>query len=957
MATGSRAPSKGLSRQSQRAGAPPVGIRVASPAGAKRTYALPGERPLSGSTAGSRPASHTGASRCPNCSGALLLPLRRCPRCQGVPGPGSRNGRTRGSHVGSLAEHSAPLTDEEEELLTHLREGGEVDLELVGELLQASNGAAANVREASFGWAPIMFAAHRGETELLTLLLKARANLQASCKQGNTALHLAARNGKEAAVALLLNRNAELEKPNALGWTPLAWASLAGRREVASLLVEARAQLEHGDSAGRMPTMWAARHGHILVLKDLLAAGFDPNLHDEEGLTVEDHARQYEEMQAWLPDSPAKRLSVNHLAAAGIYEPANADGSVDLVHLLRQHGAKAIEATEAVRGADEDSEDEDEAEPVFTSPVEVVADCKSKSEALLAAAEAADWEAVEAGLRKGACGWIQSLEHLRSPLMWAAIHNAPASIMALAAAKASLETRDAFGWTALRYAAHSGSSEAVSVLHYLGADFSTKCDAGDTILHLAAKADREGTLQLLCSAIGDVNGACDSGETPLQAAASSGCPSSLKVLLSLRADARIVDERQRSVLAMAVVNGHEEILRALVEPLQPLTPPFEESAAAEILSDLPWVAEEPSSIDGTHGVSIGVAQVAPKKRGRRQSLGVIKEEDERESRCGSPASSAGSGSPDLQRPTSRESQRSSVSRASASTAASNRSRASVKSKGSVASRRSSRSAASTSKRGKRRSSAVGKDPKEEEIPKSPVQLLIRTARRKPCQDVIVPSSDLLASVDVEGRAPLALAVLSHRYDLVPVLIELRAHVDVCSKAGETALMLAAAATAREVVTQLIEARANADIADAKGRRAIDYATRRDIRDALKEHSARSAAERKLGKSFSLPSLVPPTPKSDQDQQFSRSRLRLDGLPKRHAADHLEELIFALVKSKNLAPPSNVQVEVDPISLRPRGHAFVDFGSTKRADMAERTLRAETNVSVSREAVPLCAIAS
>jgi ankyrin repeat protein len=185
------------------------------------------------------------------------------------------------------------------ELLCCLRAGDEVDLEEVEAILD-ENRSVVNTREPAFGWTPLLFAAHIGNAKLMNLLLKAKADVNAACKEGNSALHLAARRGHLNESALLHSQGIDIEIKNMQGWTPLIWASIAGCTSVACTLLDLAADPSIADAAGRTACMWAARHGHTDILRILLSKGTDLSLRDQEGYTVQDHANHYAEMQSLI---------------------------------------------------------------------------------------------------------------------------------------------------------------------------------------------------------------------------------------------------------------------------------------------------------------------------------------------------------------------------------------------------------------------------------------------------------------------------------------------------------------------------------------------------------------------------------------------------------------------------------------------------------------------------------
>jgi ankyrin repeat protein len=71
--------------------------------------------------------------------------------------------------------------------------------------------------------------------------------------------------------------------PNAVdnsGWTPFHWASIAGREMCTRILIDAGSDLAQCDSLHQ-----AAHFGHDVRIRTLIAAGADPNVTDNAGMT------------------------------------------------------------------------------------------------------------------------------------------------------------------------------------------------------------------------------------------------------------------------------------------------------------------------------------------------------------------------------------------------------------------------------------------------------------------------------------------------------------------------------------------------------------------------------------------------------------------------------------------------------------------------------------------------
>lgn len=871
-----------------------------------------------------------------------------------APGSAKSSSRRSASTLPSLQKNSAEI----QELLTCFRQD-EVDHEEVRRLLGTCGKGAANVCEETFGWAPLLFAANTGDVALLMLLMDARADVQASCNTGNTALHLAARSGDVDVANLLLSKGAHVEAQNSQGWTPLHWSAIAGQQAVAAMLIDVGADVTAQDGGGRSSLMWAARHGHTGIVSALLAKGIDLSVVDADGRTVLRHAEDFEKTRGMLL-SQSKGW---HPSAGSSYWPTR--DALDLNRLSAQHSAQSSRA---------------QASP--QSPADAVREALRASERLIANARANNWDAVEDGLRQGACASTRGKDDMRPAMIWAAMHNAPAAAMSLATAGAQVDTRDSLGWTAVHHAVHAGSAEAISVLHFLGADFAATTLEGDSIHHLAAKADKGAILQLAFPAVGDLEVRDADDHTPLQLAAISNSTSALRTLLALRADPTVADQRGRSVFALAVAHGHVSIVKCLVEPVEPLPQLWEDQDLATLLQKLPWVAEEVEPSSPTASVSSrrssrSQASRASRKNLRdlpgtlqnaRQNLHTIAEVDSED--CASPTLSPRQKALESPRSDasgkSMASKGSMASKTSSKSAASNRSkmssqsRASNHSKASKATVRSKASGATATSSGRSKLTSQNSASNlncAARVQSSPIDLMQAAckaslaANSADSKQPAVAAPRALCELDGNGQAPLASAAQSRHSDVVSFLVELRADVNSADTRGNTPLMLAAAQGRKQAVCHLLEARAKLDIQNANLKTAADVAAKPELRRLLQAQADRDEVERKMTRSCSLPSLgnAPGRPGVEPKSKDARYRIRLDGLSKRQPADHLEELIWDMLEDNGVECKASVDVVVDPISLRPRGHAYVDYPSSKSAVAAESTLRCiDDSVSVSLE---------
>lgn len=105
-------------------------------------------------------------------------------------------------------------------------------------------------------------------------------------------LIIAAFVGEAKAVKLLLEKGADLER-SPMGLTPLAQASEEGNSECVQVLIDASANLDTKSRPfDQTCLMLAAKKGHDAVVYQLLMAGADKTLRDENGKTALDFAKE-----------------------------------------------------------------------------------------------------------------------------------------------------------------------------------------------------------------------------------------------------------------------------------------------------------------------------------------------------------------------------------------------------------------------------------------------------------------------------------------------------------------------------------------------------------------------------------------------------------------------------------------------------------------------------------------
>ncbi|KAK2743345.1 hypothetical protein FQN55_007280 [Onygenales sp. PD_40] len=149
---------------------------------------------------------------------------------------------------------------------------------------------------------PLLYAASKGHTAVIKLLVENGANPDAADVWGNTSMFHAAINGAAAAVKLLLHFGAD---PNLTGsikrrgdtsytsrMTPLAAATEIGQAEVVRVpLATSHVDVDTQDADGLTPLSYAALHGSVEIVNLFLKTGrVNPNSNDGNGRTMMSYA-------------------------------------------------------------------------------------------------------------------------------------------------------------------------------------------------------------------------------------------------------------------------------------------------------------------------------------------------------------------------------------------------------------------------------------------------------------------------------------------------------------------------------------------------------------------------------------------------------------------------------------------------------------------------------------------
>ena len=145
----------------------------------------------------------------------------------------------------------------------------------------------------------LFFAIMAEDTKIIGALLDAGARLDDSMKLIGRIpvrpLFLATVSGDPAVVNSLIARGANANEVDADGISVLAWATIANHVDTVQALLARGAQVNHVDNFGMTPLLYAVSidYGDTGVLEKLIAAGANLGARNKEGVTAAELARRY----------------------------------------------------------------------------------------------------------------------------------------------------------------------------------------------------------------------------------------------------------------------------------------------------------------------------------------------------------------------------------------------------------------------------------------------------------------------------------------------------------------------------------------------------------------------------------------------------------------------------------------------------------------------------------------
>ncbi len=180
--------------------------------------------------------------------------------------------------------------------------------------------------------------AELGNEEEVRRLLKAGAWYNAN-KQGTTALTAASKNGHTEVVKLLVQAKADVTILDDVGWTAFRWAVWEEKLDTAEILLSAGANIDLRDKQGRTALIEAAWHGMVGTVLFLLEHDADANIQDIANRTALMGATDNPVIVQHLLEYNAK-VNVKNKDGETALDWAKSGKQKDVVKLLKENGAK-----------------------------------------------------------------------------------------------------------------------------------------------------------------------------------------------------------------------------------------------------------------------------------------------------------------------------------------------------------------------------------------------------------------------------------------------------------------------------------------------------------------------------------------------------------------------------------------------------------------------------------------
>jgi len=815
------------------------------------------------------------------------------------------------------------------------------------------------------GWTALSAAAMNGHEEIGTTLIAAHADYLLCDTEGRTPCMWAARHGHINIVEAILAFGVNLHTEDAEGRTVMDHAqehtelrsfisaSLelntrimeAAQRndfDAVAAAIEAGANVNVRDDSGWTPVMWAALHGSLDLVALLTRQGAIPLLLDENGMSVEELIPQDSAVAEALDIVLGSNTRMMDAAKAGDWDRVDEELRVG-AYIHQRDDAKRTPIIWAAR---------------FAEP-EALRQLHSKS-GDLNDRDMYGWTPLHSAIEAESPETLSMLHHLGadfslrtydgdSALHLAARVGSAVMIQLIIASDAvPTEEPDLDGHTPLQLAVMCGSSAAASALLHYHADINKLDDLENScgVLSLAVINGRDETCAVLVSplekppTIPGVAGPQDPGpdekaKAPKQKKTMRGRTSALSPQVSVLAERDASSPlnstmgSEKSSALLAAINEDEALSAGGGSIVSPASSPQAPPGPLMKRPSLTSGGDSPPRMPGGGGGGAGIGskeststvgfssqqeevegidgRTDAKKDGEANSA-AAKMKRSQTSRSGVMGGGRRTSVDLSNQPPSKDPPQRSVT--SVSQGAAQKKAAPRKT---LAERR--------AKVAKRETNCVGD---------SEIALLERAANvrntmlRKPVPNV---QAKVLHERDSHSSSPLHLAVHFRQETIFHVLLEAKADVNAQDGEGNTPLHLTVDLGKYDMVRELLIQGAAPSIANKAGEVAKSLTADSAIAEMLDKAEVRKYMKN-LPETKSLTAF-----KADEIMPRSPFRVRVESLPIVISEENLREQLKSFFRRLDAYNISRIEVPEDPITSKPHGFAYVEFGDAAALELA------------------------
>jgi ankyrin repeat protein len=366
------------------------------------------------------------------------------------------------------------------------------DAQETRKLLEA--GADPNVRQGPHKGAPLQYAAAGGRLEVVRILLKQGAVVDAADADARTPLMWAAQNGQTDVVTTLLDAGADLAASAENGRNSLQYAAEKGHADVVRVLLDRWVKQGGPDEKAGALLIAAVQSGQTDMVKMLVDAGVDLTARAKNGWTPLHYAvsaKDSDTAQLLLDHGVLSQLC-NHPSTMRLVLEPELELRLPKVDVSASVQERPAAADESINQLDNGG---------FSK--------------LHRAAMAGNAEAALELLKDGADPNVEQGTHLGAPLQYAAARGHIITVLTLLRHGAKVDSEDDIGRTPLAWAAEDGRPYAAKILLDAGADPNIAGKGDWTPLHRAARKGNLRTARLLIKHGASVEARNSIGQSPL----------------------------------------------------------------------------------------------------------------------------------------------------------------------------------------------------------------------------------------------------------------------------------------------------------------------------------------------------------------------------------------------------------------------------------------------------------